>query len=66
VALRSDADDMTAQELSETFRHRCVQGSPTRRWDAVAAGRREWSHVIEAEQAVQAMSRKLVELEAMC
>jgi hypothetical protein len=57
---------MTAQELSETFRHRCVQGSPTRRVGCSRRGRREWSHVIEAEQAVQAMSRKLVELEAMC
>jgi hypothetical protein len=44
---------MTAQELSETADTAAFKEARRGEWDALAAGWRKWSHLIEADQAVR-------------
>jgi hypothetical protein len=44
---------MTAQELSETLDTAAFKRAQRGGCDAVAAGGRKWSHLIEADQAVR-------------
>jgi hypothetical protein len=44
---------MTAQEPSETADTAAFKEARRGGWDALAAGWRTWSHVIEADQAVR-------------